>query len=116
MSDNSPKTLNVEPVSEAHKRLYNLVRNESITEGRAIRSAIVLVATAFNTREHYADDSALSAREIQFLVDLRSSSDELLTASIAHALKFSELTLQEVANLVGISREAVLELYRYPAP
>lgn len=113
MTEPDPALIEIDSTREAHERLYELIRQESAVspEARATRSAIVLVANALLAREYRALDTDMPAREIQYLVDLRAATDQLLASSISNARTFSDLTWQTVGDLLGISRQAAWERY-----
>lgn len=113
MSEPDPALIDLDGTRQAHDRMYSSLSQTSVTspEARALRSVLVRVSESLTTRTHRAPDSDMAAREIQFLTDLRDAAEFMLSCSIPYARKHSDVTWQQVGDLLGISRQAAWERY-----
>lgn len=114
MTDSDPALIDLDTTRQAHERMYDALSQTSATspEARALRSAVANCSRALTHRTTTAEDSNMTAREIQFLADLQHAANVLLRDSVLRARSTTDLTWQDLGNLLGMSRQAAWERYQ----
>lgn len=109
-----PALLDLDSTRAAHRRLRSTLEEISVLspEAAALRTLVLQVSDALDSRDVRALDSNLAERELQFLADLRASTDRALSNAVPYAQKKRGLSWQRIGDLLGMSRQAAWERFR----
>lgn len=118
MAPDDPSLIDLDSTRDAHDRIFDALRhltdNSRLNpEASTLRSLLHTVSVALKRRAVRAHDSNYYEREIQFLVDLRTAIDDQLTTNVPWAQQREGVSWQRLGDLLGISRQAAWERYRY---